>query len=432
MNEEFEEFPAAAGYGAGAGDVSAMVDHLFRNRAGQMVSYLTRLLGPQHLELAEEVVQEALIKALQRWPHTGVPENPAAWLFQVARNAALDAVRRNSLFSEKQPALVAELERAVSPAMDLSGADLRDDELRMIFMCCHPALSRNACVPLSLKTVGGFSVTEIARALLADETAIAQRLVRAKKQIRDSGISFELPVGAALAERLDTVLETIYLMFNEGYAAHSGEDLIRLDLCGEALRLGRLIADSGVTQPRVHALVALMAFQAARLPARVDELGDIVLLEEQDRGRWDQRLIALGFQHFGKSAEGEEISEYHIQAAIAAVHARAQTAERTDWREILALYDDLLEVNDSPVVALNRAVAVSRVHGAVAALAELEALANQAALRSYYLLPAVRGHLLMDLGRMEEAAFALREAMGMPCSEPERRFLRRKLEECGE
>jgi len=432
MNEEFEEFPAAAGNGAGAGDVSAMVDHLFRNRAGQMVSYLTRLLGPQHLELAEEVVQEALIKALQRWPHTGVPENPAAWLFQVARNAALDAVRRNSLFSEKQPALVAELERAVSPAMDLSGADLRDDELRMIFMCCHPALSRNACVPLSLKTVGGFSVTEIARALLADETAIAQRLVRAKKQIRESGISFELPVGAALAERLDTVLETIYLMFNEGYAAHSGEDLIRLDLCGEALRLGRLIADSGVTQPRVHALVALMAFQAARLPARVDELGDIVLLEEQDRGRWDQRLIALGFQHFGKSAEGEEISEYHIQAAIAAVHARAQTAERTDWREILALYDDLLAVNDSPVVGLNRAVAVSRVHGAEAALAELEALANQAALRSYYLLPAVRGHLLMDLGRMEEAAFALREAMGMPCSEPERRFLRRKLEECGE
>jgi RNA polymerase sigma-70 factor (ECF subfamily) len=413
--------------------ISGMVDHLFRERAGQMVAYLTRLLGPEHLQLAEDVVQEALIKALHHWSLSGIPDNPGGWLFQVARNAALDAVRRDSLLQEKTPQLVAEFSRynpACAPDDPMLLAELRDDELRMVFMCCHPALSRDARAALSLKTVGGFSVAEIARAFLADERAIAQRLVRAKRQIRDLHLSLELPPARELGQRLEAVLEVIYLMFNEGYAAHSGEDLVRQDLCGEALRLGQLMADSPVSAPKAHALVALMAFQGARLPARVDAAGDIVLLEEQDRKLWDQRLVALGFHHLTAAAEGSEVSEYHLQAAIASIHAAAPDAHSTDWPAILGLYDELLAVNFSPVVALNRAVAVSKVHGAAAALAALQPLLEDSWLSNYYLLPAVRGRLLFDSGDLRAAAASYRQALGRPCSEPERRFLQRQLARC--
>jgi RNA polymerase sigma-70 factor (ECF subfamily) len=411
-----------------------MVDHLFRNRAGQMVAYLARLLGPEHLDLAEEVVQEALLKALQRWPHTGVPENPAGWLFRVARNAALDAVRRHTVFGEKSRELVAELTRSAAEAVPedaVLDAQLRDDELRMVFMCCHPAIAREARVALSLKTVGGFSTREIARAFLADESAIAQRLVRAKRQIRDAGLRLELPAGRELGERLDSVLEVIYLMFNEGYAAHSGEELIRRDLCYEALRLGQLVGSSSASLPKAHALAALMAFQAARLPARVDEAGEMVLFEDQDRSRWDKDLIALGFHHLERCAEGTEMTEYHVQAAIAAVYAQARDPQATDWPAILDLYDQLVGMNPSPVVALNRAVALSKVQGAQVALDAIEALTGDPALRNYYLLPAVRGRLLLDLGQRPAAAACFTQALKRPCSEPERRFLRRKLAECG-
>ena len=293
-------------------------------------------------------------------------------------------------------------------------------------MCCHPELSRDTSVALSLKTVGGFSVREIARAFLSDETAIAQRLVRAKRTIRERRLSLEMPTGAELNQRLGAVLEVVYFMFNEGYAAHQGEDLIRQDLCMEALRLGRLIALSPIATPRVHALVALMAFQAARLPARVDHAGDLILLEQQDHGRWDRCLIALGFHHFDRSIEGEDVSEFHVQAAIAATHSRASDGESIDWPVILELYDQLLAMNPSPVVALNRAVAVARVHGPEAALRAIEPLA----LREYYLLLAVRGHLLLELGLCERAASCFRSALECPCSAPERRFLQRRLEEC--
>ncbi len=414
-------------------EVGKMVDHLFRNRAGQMVAYLARWLGPEHLDLAEEVVQEALLKALQHWPYNGVPQNPAGWLFRVARNAALDAVRRNIVFSEKAPALVAEFDRGAieaEPDDAVLESQLRDDELRMIFMCCHPTIPRDARVALSLKTVCGFSTREIARAFLADEVTVAQRLFRAKRQMRDAGLPLDLPAGNELAQRLDSVLEVIYLLFNEGYAAHQGEDLIRRDLCYEGLRLGRLVAESSAGTPKAHALVALMAFQAARLPARVDDSGDLVLFEDQHRGRWDKNLIGLGFHHFERCAEGTEMTEYHLQAAIAAVYAQAEDPQRTDWHAILTLYDQFMEFSPSPVVALNRAVALAKIQGAKAALDAIAPLARDASLRNYYLLPAVRGRLLLDLGERDAAAACFREALERPCSEPERRFLRRRLAEC--
>jgi RNA polymerase sigma-70 factor (ECF subfamily) len=410
-----------------------LVDHLFRNRAGQMVAYLTRLLGPEHIDLAEEVVQEALLKALQNWPYSGIPQNPAGWLFRVARNAALDAIRHRTLAGEKNVEFAAErirdVEAAVGDGTHIED-QLRDDELRMVLMCCHPALPRDARVALSLKTVGGFSTREIARAFLSDEPTIAQRLVRAKRQIRESAIAFELPLGDDLALRLDSALEVIYLMFNEGYAAQSGEGLVRQDLCGEALRLGRLLATSSVGTPQAHALVALIAFQAARLPARVDSAGELVLLEDQDRTLWDQKLVALGFHHFSQCAEGAHMSAYHVQAAIAAVYAGAQQSTHIDWPAILSLYDRLMEISPSPVVALNRAVAIAKVEGPQAALAALRPLAEDRSLRNYHLLPAVQGRLLLNLGDHEAAADCFRQALERPCSEPEKRFLQRKLRTC--
>jgi len=397
-----------------------------------MVAHLTRLLGPSNIDLAEETVQEAMLRALQTWPYEGVPENAGAWLFRVAHNAAIDALRRNQLLSDKNDSIVAELKRSASTTQDSIDLEeqFRDDELRMIFMCCHPEISQESSVALSLKTVGGFSVREIARAFLAEDAAIAQRLVRAKSQIRERRLTLDLPRGCELKTRLASVLDVIYFMFNEGYTAHEGQDLIRNDLCFEALRLGCLVAASSIAMPSVHALVALMAFQAARLAARVDEEGDLVLFEFQDHTRWDQQLIGLGFHHFDRSMEGDEISEYHPQAAIAATYARAPDWDAVDWPMILRLYDQFLAINPSPVVALNRAVVVGKVHGPAQALATIAPLESNSKLRNYYLLPAVRGHLLLELGRHGEAAMSFRAALDCSCSEPERRFLRRKLEDC--
>jgi RNA polymerase sigma-70 factor (ECF subfamily) len=412
-------------------DLDTLVDHLFRNRAGQMVSYLTRLFGPEHLGLAEEVVQDALLKALQQWRFHGVPDNPGAWLLRVASNGALDVLRREAVFRGRAEAISRQLLASPESADAHFERELDDDQLRMIFLCCYPALSEDARVALSLKTVGGFSVAEIARAFLADPSAIAQRLVRAKRQLRDERVPFEVPAGAGLAGRLDSVLEVIYLMFNEGYGAHAGEDLIRFDLCGEAIRLGLLLAarpDTGL--PRVHALVALMLLHAARFPARVDEQGDLRLLATQDRTLWDRTSINAGFHYFERSIAGDELSEYHLQAAIAATHARAADEASTDWPGILALYDQLLAINSSPIVALNRAVALSRVRGPAAGLAALESIDRSRMLRRYHLLPAVRAELWMQIGDRGRAAACYQEALACPCTDPERRFLARKLAGC--
>jgi RNA polymerase sigma-70 factor, ECF subfamily len=414
--------PAAAG----------LLDHLFRHQAGRMVARLTRLVGPAYVALAEETVQEAMLRALQVWPYQGVPDNASGWLYRVAHNLAIDAVRRDNLFGDKTPAIVEELTRSAegdAPDVDVE-EQLRDDELRMIFMCCHPDIPRDARVALSLKIIGGFSVGEIGRGFLADESTIAQRLVRAKRQIREGQITLEMPAGADLHARLDSVLDVLYFMFNEGYAARAGSDLIRRDLCFEALRLTSLVAAASIATPAVHALVALMALQAARLDARIDAAGDLVLLERQDRSRWDDRLIAIGFHHFDRSMSGEALSEYHVQAAIAATHARAMDPQSVDWPLILDLYDQLLAINPSPVVALNRAVAVSKVSGPADALEAIAPLETNPKLQHYHLLMAVRGQLLLDLGRFAEAADALRDAMACVCTEPERRFLKQKLDAC--
>jgi RNA polymerase sigma-70 factor (ECF subfamily) len=413
-------------------EVGGSVEHLFRHESGRIVSYLTRLLGPEHMDLAEEVVQEALLKALQSWSYSGIPANPAAWLLQVARNSALDAIRHRKVATDKEPALVTELtsaSRMPRPDDVTPDANLRDDELRMIFMCCHPVLSPEASIALSLKTVGGFSVREIASAFLADEATIAQRLVRAKRQIRDKGLSLDLPSGFDLRKRLDAVLDVLYLMFNEGYDAHQGEELIRQDLCLEALRLAQLVAASSMGAPRVDALVALIALQTARFPARADDMGDLVLLDQQDRSRWDKSLMNLGFYHFERSIVGKDVSPFHVEAAIAATHTRAATSAETDWPLVLGLYDQLMQLKPSPVVALNRSVAVAKVHGAQVALEDLDLLEEEPALKNYYLLPAVRAQLLADLGRREAAFADYQRALALSCNEPERRFLQRKIEQ---
>lgn len=414
--------------GAAPDGVGALVDHLFRHGAGQMVATLARVLGPARLDLAEEVVQDAMIRALQVWPHQGVPANPRGWLFRAARNRALDLLRREGRFADAlAPALAAEGE-----AFEAQGGAAGDDELAMVFMCCHPALPRAGRVALTLKTVGGFGVEEIAAALLARPDAVAQRLVRVKRQIRDEGVPLELPPEREMAARLPAVLEVLYLLFNEGYAAHAGESLVRAELCGEAIRLARLLADQPRTAlPATHALLALFLFQASRLPARRDDAGDLLLLDEQDRSLWDRWLIAEGMWHLGRSAEGAQVSAYHVEAAIAAAHAAAPDAESTDWLRVLRLYDDLLAMKPSPVVALNRAVALAMVEGPDAGIRALEALRGEAALARYHLLPAALGALSLRAGRPAEAAQHYREALALQCSEPERRFLERRLGECG-
>ncbi|MBI3606939.1 MAG: sigma-70 family RNA polymerase sigma factor [Nitrospirae bacterium] len=394
-----------------------------------MVATLTRIFGAGRLDLAEEVVQDALIKALERWPFHGVPQNPTAWLIQAAKHRALDMLRRESSFDEKSAEL---LIRWPVVAEAPRGEEL-DDQLAMIFMCCHPDLPDESRLVLALKTVMGFSVEEIARAFLTKEATIAQRLVRAKRVIRDRSLVFEVPDGSELAQRLDAALDVLYLLFNEGYAAHGGDNLIRAELCEEAIRLGSLVvAHLRTGVPKSHALLALMLLHAAclpaRLPARVDEAGDLFLLSEQDRSRWDLGLIAQGLAHLDRSAEGNEMSAYHVEAGIAACHATAPSFEATDWAYIAELYDQLYAIKPTPVVALNRAVARSRLLGPEAGLREIDTIQAHHAMRDYYLLPAVEAEWWRELGKHEPAITAYQRALACPCTEPERRFLLKRVQ----
>jgi len=393
-----------------------------------MVSRLARWLGSARLDLAEEAVQDALVRALSTWPFSGVPAEPRGWLFQVARNRAVDLLRRDASLRSKLDGLRAETE---SPPVSAPAGALGDDELAMMFMCCHPALPPPARVALTLKTVGGFSVDEIAAAFLAEPETIAQRLVRAKRQIREQAISIEIPPEGEIGARLDSVLEVLYLLFNEGYSAHGGPNLTRAELCGEAIRLGEILGGNSATDlPAVHALLALMLLQASRLPARVDETGDLLLLAEQDRSAWDRALIARGLGHLERAASGDRITAYHVEAAIAATHAVADDEASTDWAGIVRHYDDLLELKPSPVVELNRAIALAKAEGSEAGIEALERIEGDPALARYYLLPAALGRLWLEAGDAERAARYYEEALTRPTSAPERRFLERQLTRC--
>jgi RNA polymerase sigma-70 factor, ECF subfamily len=410
--------------------VHDLVDHLFRHRAGQMVASLTRVLGSANLALAEEVVQDALIAAMQTWPMRGVPEDPGGWLFKVARNRALDVLRRQTSLREKEPHIAALFDRAA--ADDAAFAhELRDDQLRMMLMCCHPAIAEESRIALTLKTVGGFSVAEIARAFLAREETIAQRLVRAKRLIRDENIPMEMPASTEMPGRLQSVLKVLYLLFNEGYNAHAGEELIRQDLCHEAIRLASIVADHGVAStPAADALLALMLLQASRLPARVDGAGELMTLAVQDRNQWDRSLLSEGMQRLERSASGDAISTYHLEAAIAACHSAATTFESTDWRRLIELYDELLLIRNSPVVALNRAVAVAMADGAPAGIRAIEEIAAHQSLRDYLPLASTLGELWLRSGDRTKAAEHFRRALDLPATTPEKRFLLKKLGEC--
>ncbi len=420
--------------------VETLVETLFRTESARLTTLLTSILGPARLELAEDVTQEALLAALGHWSREGVPANPSAWLLQVARRKALDAIRRDRTAARLEPEVVREFqERApawtrtvMATASGSEGSDdaLADDELRMIFLCCHPVVSKDSRVALTLKVAAGFGVGEIARAFLADEAAVAQRIVRAKRALREAleGEPLAMPSPAELPGRMDAVLDVLYFMFNEGHTAHEGESLLRRDLCQEALRLVEvLLAHETTRGPRVHALAALFCFHAARLDARTDAMGTLVRLPAQDRSRWDRELVSRGIQHLEDSASGDELTAFHLEAEIAGMHATAPTWEATRWDRILSAYDLLMEVAPSDVVALNRVVAVWHARGVSDALDELAAIETKAAMEDYYPFHAVRGAVLAEAGRPDDARGALMQAMRLTRLEPARASLGDRL-----
>ena len=412
-------------------EVDRSVDHLFRSQAARIVATLTRIFGIDHLELAEDVVQEALYKALRQWPYRGAPANPTAWITRVARNLALDALRRQGTWRSKEAALLHALptvDRA-DPASELERERL-DDQLAMVFACCHPSLARPSRIALTLKVASGFGVREIARALLVSEATVAQRVVRAKRRLRENRGDFGVPAAGELPRRLDSVLEVLYLMFNEGYASHEGEDLIRTELCHEARRLADLAAAHPATDlPETHALAALLHFQASRLPTRVDADGDLLLLVDQDRSRWDRRAMRLGSAALRRSARGERLTAYHLEAEISACHALAPDFGSTDWARILDCYDQLLGLKPSPIVAVNRLVPLARVRGARTALDAADALMKQPSLARYYPAWTTRAELLAQLGRLDEARVDLATALECATNRTVRRHLEKRQRE---
>ena len=403
------------------------LEQIYREESGRILATLIRLLGG--FDLAEEVMQEAFAVALEQWPKQGTPENPRAWLVSTARHKAVDWLRRRSRFEAKRE----ELQRLATMEEQLAAAPedtmLSDDRLRLIFTCYHPALVLEAQVALTLRTLGGLATEEIARAFLVPVPTMAQRLVRAKQKIRDAHIPYRVPPQEELAERLEAVMLVVYLVFNEGYNASSGDLAVRRELCAEAIRLGRMLCELMPKETEARALLALMLLHDSRRDARMGVNGDIVLLEEQDRGRWHREQIREGLALVESALRDGHAGPYALQAAIAAVHAQAARAQDTDWRQIALLYDTLLRVQPSPVVELNRAVAVAMAEGPAEGLRLLDALENKTELRGYYLLPAVRGDFLRRLGQWSEATTAYRRALGLAGNEAERRFLSRRLVE---
>jgi RNA polymerase sigma-70 factor (ECF subfamily) len=409
------------------------IDAIWRIESAKIIAALVRMV--RDIGLAEDLAQDALVAALDQWPTSGVPDNPGAWLMTTAKRRAIDHFRRNRRLERKHEELGRELEAQQELAMpDLDAAiddHIGDDLLRLVFVSCHPVLSTEAQVALTLRLLGGLTTDEIARAFLVPEPTIAQRIVRAKRTLADAGVPFEVPRGPELASRLSSVLQVLYLIFNEGYSATAGDDWMRPALCEDALRLGRILAELAPNEAEVHGLVALMEIQASRAKARVDSFGEPILLLEQDRSQWDWLLIRRGLAALERAEKlGGVHGPYALQAAIAACHARALTADSTDWARIVSLYESLAQLAPSPIVELNRAVAVAMATGPQAGLALVDALASEPSLKSYHLLPSVRGDFLKKLGRFDEARVEFERAAQLTRNARERNLLLDRVRAC--
>ena len=412
--------------------IEQTVEHLFRHEWGKLVAVLTKLFGPQNLQLAEDVVQDTLIKALGNWKINGLPQNPSAWLFAAARNKAIDVLRqqkRQHVFSKNiAPLLGSEYTLVPTVAEMVNNNSIEDDELRMMFVCCHPSLGANAQVPLILKILCGFSVTEIAKAFIVNYDTIEKRLYRARQTFRENNVQFELPAAAELESRLENVLVAIYLLYNEGYNSTNHDSLIRNDLMKEAMRLCELICRSpSVKHNDAYALMSLMCFTASRNEARLDAGGNILLMKQQDRAKWNKGLIEKGIFYLEGSAAGENISQYHIEAGIVYEHAQAVDYAHTNWQNILKYYNLLYKLYPTPVVALNRAIAIGELNGAAAAIKAIGSISNISSLKNYYLLPATLGELHQQLKQFDKAKKYFEEAIGLTQSTAEKKLLLQKI-----